>query len=118
MGKLINAEPGRVQVTVQTRAGVAALYEQLWNPAHPNPTAVAHARRHGWAPPMAWDDETIDDPNATPEGVGPAGTRRSFDEVVWRRELGEPLDVIARDLGMRVESLERNLARHQARPAA
>lgn len=116
-GRLVNADPLQTQVTVKTRAAVAALYEQLWNPACPDSRAVAHARRKGWPPPMAWDDETIDDPNAVPEGVGPAGARRAFDEVVWRRELGEPLEVIARDLGIRLDSLERNLARHHARSA-
>lgn len=116
LGPLVNGE--NPQVTARTRQAVAALYEQLWNPAHPDPRAVAHARRKGWAPPVAWDDESIDTPDARPEGVGPAGARRAFDEVAWRRALGEPLDVIARDLGLRLSSLERALARHHARAAA
>lgn len=28
------------------------------------------AQRHGWAPPLAWDDDTIDDPGAEPQGAG------------------------------------------------
>ncbi|WP_394275201.1 hypothetical protein [Luteococcus sp.] len=115
-GRLIHGADA--QVTVRTRTMVATLYEQMWNPTHPNPKAVAHARCQGWAPPMAWDDETIDDPKVAPQGVGSSGARRVLDEVAWRRALGEPLEAIARDLGMRIESLERNIARHQARTAA
>lgn len=115
-GRLVNGDT--VQVTARTRDAVKALYDQLWCPQHPDPHAVAHAKRRDWAPPMAWDDDTIDDPDARPEGAGEAGARRSAEEAVWRRELGEPLDAIARDLGLRPESLERALARHQARAAA
>jgi transcriptional regulator with XRE-family HTH domain len=34
------------------------------------------AERNGWAPPLAWDDETIDDPQAVPQtdAVQPAAT--------------------------------------------
>lgn len=67
---------------------------------------------------MAWDDETIDDPAVAPQGVGPAGARRAAEEVAWRQALGEPLEAIARDLGIRLESLERTIARHQTRTAA
>ncbi|MGW6255448.1 helix-turn-helix domain-containing protein [Streptomyces sp. NPDC055085] len=36
--------------------------------------AVALAARHGMAPPTAWDEETIDDPQACPEWTGSCGT--------------------------------------------
>jgi len=29
--------------------------------------ATRRAAARGWAPPLAWDDDTIDDPNATPD---------------------------------------------------
>lgn len=32
------------------------------------------ARREGWAPPAAWSDETIDDPQAHPDWTGHCGT--------------------------------------------
>lgn len=39
------------------------------------------AARAGWAPPLAWDDDTIDDPAATPDlGAPPADARH--DDVV------------------------------------
>jgi hypothetical protein len=34
----------------------------------------AFARQQGYAPRMAWDDDTIDDPNAFPEWTGACGT--------------------------------------------
>ncbi|GAB2718444.1 hypothetical protein [Streptomyces bullii] len=36
------------------------------------------AHREGWAPPGAWDDDTIDDPNAHPEWTGHCGTDRGW----------------------------------------
>ena len=65
---------GRKNVTVATRDKVTALYDHLWDtPAHPSgrhgsvpARARAYAARHGWVPPLAWDDATIDDPSATP----------------------------------------------------
>lgn len=65
---------GRQEVTVATANKARALYEQLWDkPAPPSGRHGAvpirarnYARRSGWHVPMAWDDETIDDPTATP----------------------------------------------------
>lgn len=73
-GKLLAHE----QVTVATRDAVAALYDQLWdhNPqerTQQERTAATRARsmarRRRWAPPMAWDDDQIDDPCAQPFGM-------------------------------------------------
>lgn len=36
------------------------------------------ARKHGWAPPMCWDDDTIGDPKAFPEWTGACGTKRGL----------------------------------------
>lgn len=62
-------------VTVATARAAAALYDQLWNvtPDAANrfeAAGITHTRRaaenNGWAPPLAWDDDTIDDPTAEP----------------------------------------------------
>lgn len=54
---------------------VAAAYERLWNQEAPAATrheqALASAARAGaaqrnWAPPMAWDDDVIDQPDGKP----------------------------------------------------
>lgn len=34
------------------------------------------AKERGWAPPMCWDDDTIDDPNAHPEWTGACGSMK------------------------------------------
>lgn len=49
-----------------TATSIAAVYDQLWGRPGGCNRARAAARRNGWAPPLAWDEETIDDPAATP----------------------------------------------------
>ncbi|WP_344004083.1 hypothetical protein [Nocardioides lentus] len=63
-------------------AKVAALYDELSMTVPTDPDVLAprqirtHARarklaaKKGWAPPLAWDDHDLDDPAATPDGVG------------------------------------------------
>ncbi len=80
------------QVTARTATQVADLYERLWNTAPPHATdteraAIQTARglaaRHGWSPPMAWDDIDTD-----PHPRQPAKERHAA-------QLGEDLDEIA-----------------------
>ncbi len=80
---------------------VAAAYDALWDRPPPQRTprereeaaaAETHARRRGWAPPLAWDDEEIDLQDARPaEGWKRSGRTsvRSADlaeDVAWLRE--------------------------------
>lgn len=50
--------------------------------------AKRYARNHGWPPPLAWDDDTIDDPTAgpawdgAPEVVPPVAWCDRYDEVI------------------------------------
>jgi transcriptional regulator with XRE-family HTH domain len=70
---------GQRDPTVATARRMAALYDELWNTA-PAPAnrwelgASNRARRHalarGWAPALAWDEDTIDDPAALPNLAG------------------------------------------------
>lgn len=63
-------------VTVTTRDRVRDLYDDLWD-TPPVPRDQKHAyqiRRtrkralsRGWVPPLAWDDDAIDDPTAAPD---------------------------------------------------
>lgn len=66
---------GQPSVTAEIAARISILYDQLWNQSPPGRTkaerisatlAREHASRRGWAPPLAWDDEEIDDPAAQP----------------------------------------------------
>lgn len=61
------------QVHQRTAQAVKALYEELWDQPPPTGTgyeraaaarAKAYAAEHGWPPPMAWDDDRIDDRTA------------------------------------------------------
>jgi AraC-like DNA-binding protein len=40
--------------------------------------SVKRAAREGWAPPAAWDDDRIDDPDAYPDWTGYCGTDRGW----------------------------------------
>jgi hypothetical protein len=61
------------RVEVATARAVSALYDELWNtaPDESTPEAARRATRarregtaNGWPPPVAWDDDQIDDPAA------------------------------------------------------
>lgn len=65
----------RELVTAATARAVCALYDRLWKlppPEHDQRTRIAasRARRYAaarnWAPPLAWDDDQIDQPGASP----------------------------------------------------
>lgn len=65
------AAPADALIMVSTRDAVRRLYDELsWTVPPPSrirsrAQRMAAARR--WAPPLAWDDETIDDPKARPD---------------------------------------------------
>lgn len=67
---------GGDQVKAHTARAVRELYDQLWNTAPPETSreekiSASRSRRHalerGWLPPMAWDDDTIDQPDVAHE---------------------------------------------------
>lgn len=67
-----------------TARKVADLYERLWNTPPPADThrdkisvsrSLTYAREHNYAPPLAWDEDTIDDPAAQPQGWTPPTPR-------------------------------------------
>lgn len=55
------------RVNVRTAAAVRELYDRLSMTVGPSPRARQHALDEGYAPPLAWDDDTIDDPAALPQ---------------------------------------------------
>lgn len=62
-----NPKYRQTQITPERAAQVAAVYDQLWDKpdtsASARKTSIAAARRNGWAPPMALDDEALDTDN-------------------------------------------------------
>ena len=115
----------RDQVTAGTARAVSDLYDRLWNqppPAHDQRARIAasrarsHAAQRGWAPPLAWDDDLIDDPAAAPaEGWERPSQRHSADLAeeageLFRRE-GYTQKHAAARLGVSVSGLEMALRR-------
>jgi len=67
---------GRTGVTTARAKAVADLYDQLWNTAPPRAEwrdkiaytrSIRYAALAGWVVPMAWDEDTLDNPEATPD---------------------------------------------------
>lgn len=82
----------RSTVEPATAAAVAALYDELSMTTCTSATAsrtAAAARSHGYAPPLAWDEGTLDDPTARPYGYAGRQARAAsdVDEVVIDRFL-------------------------------
>ncbi|MEU0691946.1 hypothetical protein [Streptomyces uncialis] len=74
------------RVTVRTARAARQVYDTCWQAV---PTAhgatqrgTDQARRRAaslrWAPVMAWDDDTIDDPDAYPDWTGACGTSQGY----------------------------------------
>lgn len=68
----------RQWITSRTATKIKAVYDELWDkpPVGTNQQErgwVTRTKRRaaklGWAGPLAWDDDTIDDPNAKPVGM-------------------------------------------------
>lgn len=61
--------------TAERIALIYQAHEATQGPSQPSRAAAAH---RGWVPPIAWDDDTIDDPSATPDWTGFCGTDRGY----------------------------------------
>lgn len=90
---------GRTRVTAARARAVRELYDELWDtpPAAERrgekisvSLARAQAEANGWAPPMAWDDDSIDDPGAEPA----EGWRRR--DYLSSAELADEADELGR----------------------
>jgi hypothetical protein len=76
----------RGRITAATAFRVAEVYAELSPSEGPSEAARARAQRAGWAPPIAWEDVDIDDPQSRPNTTG-------YDEDAVRALLrGEAVD--------------------------
>jgi transcriptional regulator with XRE-family HTH domain len=109
------------QCTVRRALAVRDLYDKRWNEPqtgtewHSKTSATRsrnHAKARGWAPPLAWDDETIDDPAAKPD----LGTKLKLrdtiaDDVAFLAKTGATREEIADRLNRAWDTIERQLHR-------
>jgi len=105
----------RTQVLRSTAEAVTSVYNALSMRPGPSASARNRAATLNWAPPLAWDEETIDLPGATAErgDTERVGFAERFLEM---RELDYSDLVIADRWNMRPESLLRQLQRHGITP--
>ncbi|WP_266741875.1 hypothetical protein [Streptomyces phaeochromogenes] len=68
----------RYSLTVKIRNAYTALSQTPAPAGYSASRVKGHAIRNGWAPPAAWDDDTIDDPQAHPDWTGHCGTDRGY----------------------------------------
>jgi hypothetical protein len=57
------------RISFDYAARVAEVYDELSHLRGPSKISAGKARGDGFAPPLAWDDDTIDDPRARPAGI-------------------------------------------------
>jgi transcriptional regulator with XRE-family HTH domain len=106
---------GRHRPTPAKMDAFARAYEVMWRgPEKPSVASMSRARQKGWVPPLAWDDDTIDDPRVSPAGMV---DERSIEDLVSDllelASFGESWAEAARRVGYsRVDGLERRLFRY------
>jgi AraC-like DNA-binding protein len=103
------------QVTSHTAYRVDELYRRWEMTPGSSERARSHAKRMGWAPPLAWSN--IDDPDETPD-VGEAVVLRFPDRYREVRELESHPGNIARRLGISEKALKRMLIRYGMQEAS
>lgn len=89
-------------VLATTKTRVEAVYDQLWNVASPGPKATRMrrlAQANNWAPPLAWDDDTIDDRTAHAwSSTGPSTSGLVDDVAVDQAIHGRPVRLSKSDV--------------------
>lgn len=91
------ANEKRASLTIPRDAGVRRAYDELSMTVGTSSKTRLYAEANGWVPPLAWDDDTIDDPFAVP-AVDAAPDEEVAENAVARFLMGESvvLDQAAR----------------------
>lgn len=98
------------KILQSTADRIRAAYQRLSMSLGSSPIARARAIAKGWAPPLAWDDDAIDDPNAEPMGMRPKDQPEQgsdFDEWVTLVRFGEDPERAAERCGTTLIAIER-----------
>jgi hypothetical protein len=106
---------GLVRAEIAQR--VMALYDELHDKPGPSSRVRELACLRGWLPPVWWDDDIIDDPEAEPEGVRVYDQRGRLIDVITEprpvrvarmSRLGLTADEIAQRIGTRAKYVYRD----------
>lgn len=104
----------QARANTKTDRALRAGYDRLCMTIGPAPRTAAHARRQGWAPPLAWND--IDgDPTPQTAPVNRMGPTHQIhiedieDAITWGYDTYEQ---VADRLGVHIDSIYRCLHRH------
>lgn len=105
------------KVTVRVARNVAKMFNELQMTPGPSGAATRVAERNGWHPPLAWDEESIDDPTAKPGGIHDRRNRRLDSSefaarIADHRSVDHTDDEIADRMGIAVASLQDKLKRN------
>ena len=122
LAEFLNIDAGHfaedLEVPPYKFTAVAALFDRLQLRPGTSERVRDEASERGWAPPLAWDEDNIDDPDAEPQGVPPRGYRRCnrtppdfADMVLEHRELGRFDEEIADSMNMSLRTLHKRLHR-------
>lgn len=85
---------------------VAAVYDELNGKPGPSKAAAGKARGAGFAPPLAWDDDSIDNPAAAPNfGEVVRGATVTDEEARHLLSFGLSRHEVARRLGVSAERI-------------
>lgn len=105
---------GRAEYVVARRAReVADLFTQLQMVPGTDVRARNRARANGWPAPLDWDEDTIDDPDATPAAAEQDRPRMAttLDEFEWLLQCGEASDAAAKRSGVSLSTIRVYYAR-------
>lgn len=84
----VNKMTRHAQVYRTTAEKVAALYDELSMTPGPSERVRRMAKAKGWPPPLAYDEEDLDDPRARPAiGYALQRQQRAFDEIAVERAM-------------------------------
>lgn len=136
LSKALDVEPSTLtrlthemggSITVATDRTIRSLYKRISMTPPPQDTSmeqasVARAKReaqlNGWAPPLAWDDEDLDDPKARPHGMRIPVIQISSQWLLEAQDLldmGEHPLAIAQRIGKKPASISRSAYRYDFR---
>jgi hypothetical protein len=100
-------------VTREGAEHIARVYDQLCMRQGPSERARLLARRKGWAPPLAWDEGDLDDPNAEPYmDTEERDAELNLAEFMRLLDYGEGREQAADRIGVTLDAIAAAARRH------